>query len=504
LPSIERLACALRPARLHTPALGGLAVAVLLSACSTTPPTPEPPPAVRALEIALRTAPAPARAAPEEDLDAATWAGFDDPLLNALLPEVRRAHLNVRIAAQRVRQARAGLEATASRLWPTVALTGSVSTQRSGLPEEVKRGQPDTRALRGALDLSWELDLSGAAQAAADAAALDALSAESGEQVARWLATTELARQVLVWQGARVRLQQLDALLQALRDTERLTRSRQAEGLASALDVSRVAAEVQALAAQRPALVTLRAVTEHHIDTLRGVAPGQADWATWNAQPPRVPVPPRLAPGQPVELLQRRPDLQAAERQWRAESARGREARADRWPRFFIAAVLGRQDLKLNALSLSPVGYGSAALALAAPLFNAGRLEAAVERQSGREEAARLNYERVVIGALQDVENSLVALTQEREREQALAAAVASRRVTLQHAESLWREGQIDRLQRLEAQRGLLAAELSHTDSLVQRALGAVQLVKALGGGWYAEPPGSAAMSTAEIRGVRP
>ncbi|MFY7948190.1 MAG: TolC family protein, partial [Gemmatimonas sp.] len=165
-------------------------------------------------------------------------------------------------------------------------------------------------------------------------------------------------------------------------------------------------------------------------------------------------------------LLQRRPDLRAAERQWRAESARAREARADRWPRVFIAAVLGRQDLRLNALSLSPVGYGSAALALAAPLFNAGRLEAAVERQSGREEAARLNYERVVIGALQDVENSLVALAQEREREQALAAAVASSRLVLQHAESLFREGQIDRLQLLEAQRGRLAAELSHTDSL--------------------------------------
>jgi NodT family efflux transporter outer membrane factor (OMF) lipoprotein len=468
--------------------VGGLFAAVLLSACSTAAPPPGLPPVVQALDSAgFAAAPAAASAA-ARDIDAATWAGFDDPLLNALLPEVRRANLDVRIAAQRVRQARAGLDATASRLWPTVALTASGSTQRTGLPEEVKRGQPDTRAARVAVDLSWELDVSGAARAAAEAASLDALAAEAAEQVAQWLATTEVARQVLVWHGARARLQHLDDLLQTQRDTERLVRGRQAEGLASALDATRAAAEVQALAAQRPGLVTLMAVTEHHIDTLRGRPPAAAEWATWRNQPPRVPAPPALAAGQPVELLQRRPDLRAAERQWRAESARAREARADRWPRVFIAAVLGRQDLRLNALSLSPVGYGSAALALAAPLFNAGRLEAAVERQSGREEAARLNYERVVIGALQDVENSLVALAQEREREQALAAAVASSRLVLQHAESLFREGQIDRLQLLEAQRGRLAAELSHTDSLTQRALGAVQLVRALGGGWHAEP----------------
>ena len=470
-------------------------VLVCLAGCSTPAP---PPPAHPLGEIAgFRQA----AATPPEALDAATWAGFGDPLLNELLAGARAANLDVRIALQRVRQARAGSTATASRLWPTVALTGSASDQRSGLPDEVKRGQPDTRAWRGALDLGWELDVFGAASAAADGAARDALAAEAGVQAAQWLATTEVARHYLVWQGARLRLQQLQALLQAQQRTEALTRSRQAQGLASAFDLSRASAEVQGLAAQLPALHTLVAVSQHQIDVLLGQQPGAADWAARQALAPLLPRVPTLAPGQPVELLQRRPDLRVAQQQLLAEAARLRASKAELWPRFFIAAVLGRQDLRLNALSLSPVRYSQLALAFSAPLFNAGRLRAAVEGQDARARSATLHYERAVLSALQDVENSLVALAHERQRSQALAAAVESRRSGLRHAEALHREGQIDLLLLLEAQRGLIAAELAHTDSHTQAALGAVQLVKALGGGWYAEPPPAqtAAQLSAEL-----
>ena len=459
-------------------------VAILtLAACST--PAPPPAPDTAAVGMPFRQAPVVDTAA----LDAATWRGFGDPVLDDLLARARAANLDVRIAAQRVRQARAGSTAAASRLRPTVALTGSASDQRTGLPDEVKRGSPDTRAFRAGLELGWELDVFGAARAAAEAAELEALAADAGVEVAQWLATTEVARQYLVWQGARLRLQQLSALLQAQQDTERLTRSRQAAGLASAFDVSRAAGEVQALAAQLPPLRTLIAVTGHQIDLLLGGGPGAStpDWR--EAAAPRLPEVPALAPGQPIELLQRRPDLRSAQQQWRAEAARLRESQADQWPKFFLSAVLGQQDLRMNVLDLSPVRFSNVALAFTAPLFNAGRLQAAVERQSARERVATLQVERAVLGALQDVENSLVALAQERDRGQALAAAVESRRSGLRHAESLHREGQVDLLQLLDAQRGLIAAELAHTDSRTQQALGAVQLVKALGGGWYAEPP---------------
>mgnify|MGYP001788546137 CR=1 FL=1 len=302
----------------------------------------------------------------------------------------------------------------------------------------------------------------------------------------QWLATTEVARQYLVWQGARLRLQQLQALLQTQRDTERLTRSRESNGLASRFDVVRAAGEVQSLASQLPPLRALVAVTETQIHVLLGLS-GTAHPALNSQIAPTLPQVPLLKPGQPIELLQRRPDLRVAQQQLLAEAARLRESQADQWPRFFLAAVLGQQDLRLNGLDLSPARYSNIALAFTAPLFNAGRLRAAVERQSARERAATLQVERAVLGALQDVENSLVALAQERDRSTALAAAVDSRREGLRHAQSLHREGQIDLLQLLDAQRGLIAAELAATDSHIQRALGAVQLVKALGGGWVVD-----------------
>ena len=485
--SQPRSACGVRSNRwryglvLGLPALAA-ALTITLAGCGT--PAPGAPPDLQAIGPSFTQS----RTDGTEVLDAATWRGFGDPALEALIAQARAANLDVRIAQQRVRQARAGSTAAASRLWPTVAATGSASDQRTGLPAEVKRGSPDTRAFRGAIDLGWELDLFGAARAAADAAELDALAADAGVATAQWLATTEVARQYIVWQGGRLRLLQLQALLQAQQDTERLTRSRQASGLASRFDVARAAGETQSLAAQLPPLRTFVATTEAQINVLLGLSPS-AVLPQLNIQgAPALPDVPLLTPGQPIELMQRRPDLRVAQQQLLAEAARLRESQADQWPRFFLAAVLGQQDLRLNGLDLSPVRYSHIALAFTAPLFNAGRLRAAVERQSARERVATLQVERAVLGALQDVENSLVALAQERDRSTALSAAVDSRREGLRHAQSLHREGQIDLLQLLDAQRGLIAAELAATDSHTQRALGAVQLVKALGGGWFSAP----------------
>lgn len=458
--------------QLQLPLLAG-AVLALVGCSAAVPPAP---PSLPAVASAYRLAPG----LDGNALDAATWHGFDDPTLLALVERARTANHDVRIAAERLRQARAGAVAQASRLLPAVALTASASDQRSGLPPEVKRGLPDTRALRGALDLGWELDLSGAARAASDAAAQDALAAGAGVEGAQLIATTEVARQYLIWQGARLRLQQLEALLDAQQDTARLTRSRLDAGQASRFDLAQAEGEVAQLAAQLPPLRTLADVSAHQIAVLLGEAPAalRLDAA---ARLPSVPV---LAPGQPADLLQRRPDLRAAEATLRAEAARLRESEADLWPKFFLAAVLGREGLRLNAIDLSPVRYSNLALAFSAPLFNGGRLRAAVERQSARARTATMQYERAVLGALQDVENSLAQLRDERERGAALTAAVQSRREGLRHAQSLHHEGQIDLLTLLDAQRGLLSAELALTDHRTQLALNTVQLVRALGGGW--------------------
>lgn len=463
------------------PRLLAVCLAALLSACAS--PLPEPPNVSAAEDATFRQAPGQA-----PGLEASWWRGFDDPTLTALVQHAQSANRDVRIAVQRVRQARAGQTAVSSRLWPTVSLTGSASDERSGLPAPVKQGKPDTRAYRGALDLGWELDVFGAARAGADAAELDALTAEEGVDTARWLVSSEVARQYIVWQSARLRLAKLDALLKAQADSERLTRSREAAGLASRFDVARAAGEVQSLAAQLPPLRTLVAVTETQLAVLVGANPNRPLAELDASTAPWLPTPPRLSVRQPVDLLMRRPDLRVAQKQFMAEAARLREAQADRWPKFFLAAAFGRQDLRLNALDLSPVRYSTAALAFTMPLFDAGRLRAAVERQSAKERMATLQYEKAVLGAVKDVDDGLVALAQERDRSAALDAATQQRRTGLRHAESLYREGQIDLLQLLDAQRAVLAAELSAIDGQAQLALNTVQLASALGGGWQDMP----------------
>jgi NodT family efflux transporter outer membrane factor (OMF) lipoprotein len=476
----------LRRQQIHP--LSALCLIALLSACATTQ-TAQP-------DVSA-TQDAGFRQASEQisAVDASWWRRFNDTALEALVQRAQSANHDVRIAQQRVQQARAGQTAVASRLLPTVSLSASASDERSGLPDQVKQGKPDTRAHRGSLDLGWELDVFGAARASADAAELDALSAQEAVDVTRWLVSSEVTRHYIVWQSARLRLARLEALLQAQRDTERLTRSRAAAGVASQFDVTRATGEVHSLQAQLPALKALIEVTETQLAVLAGANPNRPLPELDRATAPLLPSPPRMAAGQPAELLLRRPDLRLAHMQFMAEAARLREAEADRWPKFFLAGAFGRQDLRLNAMELSPVRFSTAALALTMPLFNAGRLRAAIEHQSAKERMATLQYEKAVLGAVKDVDDSLAALAQERDRSAALEAAAQARRKGLRHAESLHREGQIDLLQLLDAQRAVLAAELSAIDGQTQVALSTVQLASALGGGW--QDTATAAVNTA-------
>jgi outer membrane protein TolC len=331
------------------------------------------------------------------------------------------------------------------------------------------------------------LDVFGAASAAGKAAEFDALAADAAVEVSQWMVGAEVARQYLVWQGARLRLQHWQALHHTQKDSERLMRNRQTHGMASQLDVSRAAAAVHNVAAQLPQLQTAVAVAETQIQVLIGKSPSESLVVMNPQEPPRLPVVQSLGAGQPLSLIQRRPDLRVAQQQLQAESARHRESQANLWPRFYLSAALGQQDLRLNMLDLSPASFTNIALAFTAPVFNAGRLRAARDRQSAKAREATLQYERAVLLALQDVENSLVSMSAARERKAELDAAASSQRQGLQHAQSLYREGQIDRLSLLDAQRATIVAELAAIDGHTLGALSVVQLIQSLGGGWQTE-----------------
>jgi NodT family efflux transporter outer membrane factor (OMF) lipoprotein len=404
-----------------------------------------------------------------------------------LVEEALGANQDITIALHRVAQARAGADAQASRLWPAVGVQASALRSGSGLPAPVKQEIPDTRALRAGIDVAWEIDLAGGVRAARDAARADTTAAAAGVQGARLLVASEVARQYFVLRSAHERLRIAQALAKAQRDTASRVESRLREGLASAFDLDRARAEADALDAQVPALRMLVGTTQTKLAVLLGRNPSAPVVDADNGF--AWPVARAIAAGQPSELLRRRPDLLAAEARVGAEALRTAEARAQWWPKLFLSALLGRQDLRLNALDLAPVHFSNVALALAMPIFNAGRIDAGVRVQSARADEALLVWQKAVLLAVQEVEDSLLARSQEAERNAALSLTVEHRRRSLQRAESLQREGQIDFLVLLDVQRSVLASELALSESRLQQALADVQLYKALGGGFLMTQP---------------
>jgi NodT family efflux transporter outer membrane factor (OMF) lipoprotein len=453
------------------------AVLAVLSACSSPPVQPPATSVPLAPAFAQATPSVGSTQAPDGDW----WAGYGDPTLAALVEEALKANQDVAMALQRVAQARAGSEAQGSRLWPTVGVQASASRSESGLPAPVKQGMPDTRALHAGVDVAWEIDLAGGVRSARDAAQADASAAEAGVAGARLMVASEVARQYFVLRGAEERLRIVQALAAAQRETAARVASREREGEASAFDLDRARAEADALDAQIPSLRMLVGISQTRLAVLLGRSPSarvvdENPGFAWPAAR-------EIGTGQPSELLRRRPDLIAAESRVAAETLRGAEARAQWWPKLFLSALFGREDLRLNALDLAPVHFSNVALAFAAPIFNAGRIDAGIRVQSARAEEALLEWQKAVLVAVQEVEDSLLVRTEEAQRAAALASTVDHRRRSLQRAQSLQREGQIDLLVLLDVQRSVLSSELALSDSHLQQALADVQLYKALGGG---------------------
>lgn len=486
----------------YRPSLALLAITLALVGCAGNPDVPKPG---TSLSQAFRHV---GEARPDDSsTNLQWWQQFGDEQLAQLVERAAKANHDIWIAVERAKQARAGTVASESRLFPSLDLTASRSNSQTGLPTAVKQSMPDTTATRAGLEVAWEIDLFGGARAAASATEKDAAVAELGVSGAQLIAASEVARQYFIWHGARQRLVVLESLLQTQRDTERLTRSRHREGMVSEFDVARAAGETLSMEASLPPLRTLMAVTESRIAVLTGSDASMpvpelhaaAEQFHWHS--PTAPF-----TGQPADLLRRRPDLLAAEQRLSAESSRLDEAKANRFPKIFLSALFGTQKLTLNdALSLPASRYSNVAAAFVLPIFNAGRIQAGIDAQSARERESLLSYEQAILGAIEDVENSIAALAGERQRVDSLTAAATERERAVAHASSLFREGQIDLLQLLDVQRTRLASELALAESKAQRAIDYVQLYKALGGGWQAMPaPTNAPIAANSSSGVKP
>lgn len=410
------------------------------------------------------------------------WSTFNDPALSALIDKVLGSNHDVKIALTRIRAARAGADAQNSRLWPTIDLKSSLSSERTTLPTRYKQGMPDVQAAQVGIGVAWEIDLGGGVRAAADAAHSEALISEYAAEGTRLLIASETAREYFILRGAQRRIDLLRELADNRHRRASLIKRRFDEGEGSRIELDLAEAEADALEAQIPTMQTLLDVTQSRLAILTGENPSLE--AVRNDPQYVWPKSPEIGTGQPIDLLRRRPDLMAAEAHYRAQTLRAAEAASQRWPKIFLNALIGSEDLRINGANLAPIALSNVGLMFALPVFNAGRIRAGIDAESAREREALLSWQKGVVVAVKEVEDSLSRRSGEMRRGEVLRGYVGNLRNALLRSESLYREGEIGKPALYDAKRSVLGGEIDLADHETQRLLADVDLYKALGGGW--------------------
>lgn len=462
--------------------MGAALLALQLGGCAASREHPET--AVASADAAVPAAwhDREARALGGSPADAAAlvqwWSTFRDPVLTGLVERSITANNDIAAAAGRLRSARAATRGAKAGLLPSIS--GNVGASRNQALTSPAVGSNNFSL--GA-DASWEVDLFGRLSGSVDAARADEAGSQASLFDLQRVITAEVANNYLSLRDAQARLAIARSNLGIQRDNLQIAQWRYQAGLANALDVEQARTLVAQTDASLPSLRQSIATAIHQLDVLLGQAPGTSATLLEPARP--VPAPGvMLTTGIPAELLERRPDVVSSRRSLEAAVIRIGVARADLYPALRLSGSLGTSAPAVGGLFGSVLG--NIAGNLSAPIFDGGRIRSRIEQQRGSADTALANYRDTILVALQDVENAVAAVRTAREREEALARAEAAARETLTLAELRYRSGSVDFQVLLDAQRSLLNAQDSRQSATTARSTAAVQLFKALGGGWPA------------------
>ena len=319
----------------------------------------------------------------------------------------------------------------------------------------------------------------------------------------------EAARDYVAVRALERRIQIAKANLRDQNDSLRLAQARFEQGFAPELDVFQARSLLETTQAQVPELESELAQTVHQIGVLLGREPDalQAQLSDMTpipgiADPDAIAV--QIPAGLPSDLLRRRPDIRAAEREIAAAAARVGVATADLFPKFNIIGTAGLESISPGDFFFGTSRMWQVGPSMTWPIFEGGRIRANIEVRNAQEEQALLSYRKTVLDALAEVEDALVAYAKERTRHQALAASAEDFKRSQLLALDRYEEGYATYLDVLEAQRSLYAAQDSLAQSDQQIIDDLIAIYKALGGGWQTDaqisagavinlPPGSVA-----------
>jgi len=414
------------------------------------------------------------------------WSVFKDPVLQDLVHVALTNNYDLRITLTRIDQARAIQAQALSQFLPQVGYGGEATRgKNSYLTVPSPNGGHTTDSFLAGFGALWEVDLWGRVRRMNEAARANFMASQEGRRAVMVSLVSGVA-------AAYFELLELDdqlAIAQRTRNsyerTLTLFSDQHAGGLASKLEVSRAELALRTVTATIPEIERQIALKENEINTLLGRNPGPVTrTSTLLAQelPVEIPI------GLPSSLLERRPDVRAAEQQVRVANAEIGVAIGDFFPRIGLTTFYGGTSTEFDNLLKSEANVWSAAATAAGPVFTGGRLTGRYRQTKAAWEEAKLNYQQTALTAFREVSDALISRRRFEEGRVEQAQAVGAGRQAVELATTRYKEGKASYYEVLEAQQQLYPAENTLSRLEVARRLAVIKLYKALGGGWETEP----------------
>jgi NodT family efflux transporter outer membrane factor (OMF) lipoprotein len=411
------------------------------------------------------------------------WEIFGDPELNTLEEQIAGSNQNLKVAEARFREARAAIRFNRAAQFPTISTAPSASYVKSSdfspnFPSKVQQSSKGDFVLP--FDLSYELDLWGRVRRGVAAAREEAQATAADYETAKLSLEAELALDYFELRSADAQKQLLDDTAKAYTDNLQLTENRFKGGVAPKSDVAQAQTQLDTTRVQDTDVTVQRAQFEHAIAILIGKPPAEFSLAAapLNYQPPSTPI------GLPSELLQRRPDIAAAERRVAEANQQIGIARAAYFPTVTLGGTAGFSGSQGSNWFTWPSGFWAVGPALAQTLFDAGRRRATSESARANYDASVATYRQTSLTAFQEVEDNVAALRILEDEAQQQEQAVASSKDSLHLFTNRYKGGVDTYLQVITAQTTELASERNAIDIQRRRLDASVLLIKALGGGW--------------------
>jgi multidrug efflux system outer membrane protein len=403
---------------------------------------------------------------------------FPDPELQTLINTALKQNYDLRIAATRIEQARAQLGITRADQFPTINAGASISSQQQQFSNteafKLNSGEVD-------LSLAWSLDFWGKYRRATEAARAELLATEWGRQEVMSTLVSDLATAYFQLRELDLELEISKRTLTSRRDSLELTKLLSDRGLRSNLDVRQSEQLVYGASVIIPGLERQIEQQENFIRLLLGEYPGAVARGTRLTDQPHAP---EVPAGLPSSLLERRPDIRAAEQTLIAFNARIGVAKAAYFPDIALTARGGLQSTALADLFSAPGKIWNVAASLVQPIFDSGRIRSGVRVAQAQRDEAVLTYQQTIRQAFREVSDALVAYRKNQELRAQQQLLTQSAGDSLQLSDLRYRAGTASYLEVLDANTRYFTAELGLAQAQLNEMLALVELYRALGGGW--------------------